>query len=82
MNRTVDIQNEWRRLVDGIALNWLQDHLGATDPPRIVYDRDAESAIIISAMQHLWDEQDWPRREMTTEQWRRLADTIRRRIPG
>ena len=40
-------------------------------------DIEADSAIVIAAMQIQWAQADWPRGSMTREHWLRLADTIR-----
>ena len=78
MNRTVEIQSGWRRLMDELASEWLHQHcLTNQISPCLACDRRTESSIIIAALQQFWDQQGWPRRAMTAEHWRRLADTIR-----
>lgn len=77
MSRTIGIQSDWRKIVDRMAAEWLVQHRQNEKSLVLTRDPHTESAIIITAFQHLWDQQGWPRREMNAEHWRRLAETLR-----
>lgn len=81
MSRTIEIQNDWRNLVDGLASTWLQEKQRGANPTCLDFDQVTQPAIIIAALQQLWDARGWPRREMATKHWRRLADTVQSASP-
>tara|TARA_R110002049_G_scaffold47902_1_gene138467 strand:- start:192412 stop:193503 length:1092 start_codon:yes stop_codon:yes gene_type:complete len=47
------------------------------DVVKLSRDASAETSIVVAALQQLWDQQTWPRREMTMTHWQRVARTIR-----
>ena len=78
MVRTIDTLADWRRIVEQLAVDWLDQHAaydgtGAT----IRCDADVEPAIVVAAMQLLWSGRGWPRGAMSSRHWKRLAETVR-----
>jgi tRNA(Ile)-lysidine synthase len=76
ITRAVEGQRGWRVVIDRLANQWLAMQRRSSDPPTLVREQETDQAIVIAAVQILWAELDWPRREMTREHWLRLATTI------
>lgn len=76
ITRAVEAQRGWRVLIDRLAQQWLTEHRLSNDPPTLRRNPHTDQAVVIAAAQMLWAENDWPRQEMTRQQWLRLATTI------
>jgi len=74
--RAIEGQQQWRRVIDRLAEQWLEEHWQATSPVSLTVDARAERAIIISALQILWDRQSWPRQSMSFQHWSAVADLV------
>ena len=81
MARAIEIQGDWRESIDRLATKWLDDNRLQENPPTLAADSVAETAIVVAALQRLWDQHRWPRREMTMTHWKRLAGTIQNGSP-
>jgi tRNA(Ile)-lysidine synthase len=76
IGRAVGGQRMWRETIDRQASLWLAEHLVSGPEIALRRDPNSDSAILIAALQRLWDQQNWPRREMARPQWTRLATTV------
>ncbi len=74
--RALEGQRLWRQTIDRQASRWLSEHVLITSEVRIRRDSAADPAIVIAALQQLWDQQNWPRAEMARPQWTRLATSV------
>lgn len=77
IGRAVEGQRMWRETIDHQASRWLSAHLVQSAGIEIQRDSNTEPAIVVAALQQLWDQQSWPRREMARPHWIRLADSVR-----
>ena len=77
IERTIEGQREWRQIVDRLARDWRHDHCVTTDPLTLRKSPKTDPAVLVSALQTLWAERRWPRRDMGREQWLRLSDALR-----
>ncbi|MFK8114261.1 MAG: tRNA lysidine(34) synthetase TilS [Rubripirellula sp.] len=88
IGRAIEGQSDWRRLIERWARNWLDGHVVSREVVEITPDSQADSVVLVAAAQLLWDQQGWPRGEMTREHWMRLAgalqsgETQRFSLPG
>ncbi len=76
VGRAIDGQRQWRDLVDRLAASWLDANRLRSDPATLRRDPMADRAVLTAALQHLWDEHEWPRGEMTRDHWLRLTDML------
>jgi tRNA(Ile)-lysidine synthase len=76
IGRAIEGQRQWRRVIDRLASQWLDEHQVSPDPIRLRRNRGADPAIVIAAVQMLWAQSDWPRGGMTQSHWLRLARTL------
>ena len=77
IGRAVEGQRMWRETIDRQAADWLSEHRFNSDDIQIRRDPNTDSAIVVAALQQLWDEQNWPRQAMARPHWTRLAATVR-----
>lgn len=88
ISRLMNTQHEWRRVIDGLALQWLDRNCLTPQPPELRRGTDQDRSIVVAALQRCWDQQHWPRGQMTQTHWQRLDQTIRTthperyRLPG
>jgi tRNA(Ile)-lysidine synthase len=76
IGRAIEGQRQWRRVIDRLAVQWLDEHQVSFVPITLRRNRDADPAIVIAAIQMLWTESAWPRGEMTQSHWLRVAKTL------
>jgi len=74
--RAIDGQRQWSDLIHSLADDWIESHQRGSNPLVLVCDPAAPQAVLVAALQKLWDRHDWPRREMNQSHWRRLAEAI------
>ena len=77
IRRAIGIQKSWRECIDRLADAWLENHLHRQPQLAIQKDLEAESPIVIAAMQQLWSQSNWPRQSMNQGHWEILAEMIR-----
>jgi tRNA(Ile)-lysidine synthase len=77
MVRAIEGQREWRQIIDRLARDWTHAHRVTSAPLTLRKSPDTDPAILVSAMQALWVEQQWPRRDMSRNQWLRLSESLR-----
>ncbi len=76
------LQREWRLMIERQASQWLDEHedehavVSCADEVHIRRGTTAPSNLIIEALQQLWRRAHWPRIDMTSGHWKRLAQTI------
>ena len=75
IDRAIDGQRQWCEVIDRLAQDWLDKNL--RQPCQLDRDPSTEAAIIVRALQMLWDQQQWSRGEMDRDHWQRLTQTIR-----
>lgn len=76
IGRAIAGQQQWRAVIDRAARDWLQQHQQSASPVSLRIDRQGERAVIIAALQAIWDQQRWPRQPMTYQHWAALADLV------
>ncbi len=76
IGRAIESQQQWRTTIDRQARRWLDSHLISHSPVTIQRDSQTDQAIIIAALQRLWDQQFWPRKNMAQFHWHELANLI------
>lgn len=76
IGRAIDGQQQWRRVIDRLAANWLEQNQLADQPVTLRRDESLEAAVAVAAAQRLWHQQGWPRRSMNQSHWTRLAETL------
>ncbi len=74
--RAAELQSEWKSTIDTLADSWMEEHVMLTTTVQIQRDNSTPSAIIITALQNVWAQMDWPLGKMTQGHWKRLARTI------
>lgn len=81
IGRAIEGQRQWRRVIDRLALEWLDEHQLSRDPITLRRHRGSDDAIVVAAIQMLWAQSDWPRGEMTQSHWLRVAQSLRSDSP-
>lgn len=76
IGRAIEGQAGWRELVDRLATQWLSGNLLGNEETTLRHDPEVDPAVLIAALQQLWDTQGWPRQEMSRQHWLRLVGAI------
>lgn len=77
MTRTVESQRSWRAVIERLAHQWLETHASATNGGVCLVREDPpEPALLVAALQAVWRQQGWPRRDMSGRHWQRLSRTM------
>ncbi len=77
IGRAIKGQRQWRRVIDRLAVQWLDEHQVSLDPITLRRGRGTgDPAIVVAAIQLLWTQSDWPRGGMTQTHWLRVAQTL------
>lgn len=76
IGRAAEASADWRGVIEGIATDWIESHVASVSPVTIRVDGDAEPAIVIAALQKIWDDQRWPRGDMTRDHWQSVARAV------
>jgi tRNA(Ile)-lysidine synthase len=74
--RAVELQNQWKELIEEQADQWIHDHVSVQDEVTIRDPQSSRSPIVIAGLQKIWAQKGWPLGEMTQEHWQRLLATI------
>ncbi len=80
--RAAESTADWRSVIDRLANQWIERHVFEFAPISIRIDETTEPAIVIAAVQIVWDRQGWARGEMTRVHWQRIADAIGGKVVG
>ncbi len=72
------LQREWRLMIEQQASQWLEKYQVPTSADEVHIRRGAtaESTLIIEALQQVWRQANWPRIDMTSVHWKRIAQSI------
>jgi tRNA(Ile)-lysidine synthase len=81
MVRAIEGQRTWRELIDSRAEDWVHRQLVHADPLTLGVDSVTPEAVVVAAFQSLWDQQGWPRQDMSQDHWQRLAQAVRSSRP-
>lgn len=76
IGRSMDGQRQWRKIIDPLAEAWLDEHQVQTCPVMLQRDQETDPAIVVAALQKLWNRCGWPRGDMTQRHWTQLARTL------
>jgi tRNA(Ile)-lysidine synthase len=76
IGRTIETLAQWREVIDQAADRWATDNIRFGPPHRITRDPSTPSAIVVAAIQRLWDRSGWSRGEMNQRHWSAIIDRI------
>ena len=76
LRRAIEAQRDWCESIDRQANQWLQRHWIDAGQTVLQRDVDSDPAIVVAALQQLWDQRGWPRQEMARQHWLRLERSI------
>jgi tRNA(Ile)-lysidine synthase len=76
IERTIETLAQWREVIDQAADQWAAKNIRFGPPHRIACDRSASPAIVVAAIQRLWDQSGWSRGEMSQRHWSAIVDRI------
>jgi tRNA(Ile)-lysidine synthase len=74
--RAAESSAKWRDVIDRLADDWVERHVLEFASVAIRVDMKTETAIVVAGLQKIWDQQGWPRGDMTRDHWLRVAAAI------
>lgn len=74
--RAIDGQREWLDLMESQARDWIDQHQLGSNPLRLRCDMNVSAAVVVLALQRIWDDLGWPRQPMGQVHWQQLAAAI------
>ena len=79
--RAIETQGQWRATMQRLASEWIEQNQICDQPLTLARGKHLDSAIVVTALQGLWDAQGWSRGEMNRAQWQRLVDALGSKDP-
>lgn len=76
IGRAAESSAAWRDVIDGLANDWIESHLVGGSPMTLRTDPETDPAVVIVALQKIWDRQGWPRGDMTRDHWQSVARAV------
>lgn len=74
--RAIDGQRQWADVIHALADQWIESQPRPSGSVVLRCDPAAPQAVVVLALQKIWDRNGWPRQPMAQTHWRRLAHCI------
>ena len=76
VGRAIETQRDWRETIQELANEWIHRHVVSESPLAIRRPSGSASAVVVFALQMLWQRQLWSTTHMTQASWKRIVGTL------